>query len=75
MVNNIRIELALRQVVRKLYRQDPANVTVKRARADAEAELGLDSGFFKEDDEWKERSKSIVGEAFVCLHICHPCAE
>lgn len=60
-------ETALRKAVQELYKQDPSDVTVQRARAGAEKKLSLDEGFFKNDEKWKSRSKDVVNDEFVCL--------
>ncbi|KAG9638147.1 hypothetical protein KCU95_g3455, partial [Aureobasidium melanogenum] len=55
------LEKTLRDIVRKAE-VDP--ITVKRVRTAAEERLGLDAGFFKSHDEWNERSKEIIEDAF-----------
>lgn len=61
--NDQTIEDALRSVVREATKRDEA-VTVKSARAAAEERLGLDSGYLKDDVEWKQRSADIIRAAF-----------
>lgn len=56
------LEKTLRDIVRKAE-VDP--ITVKRVRTAAEERLGLDAGFFKSHDEWNEKSKEIIEDAFV----------
>lgn len=58
-------EVALRKTVEDLYYEDSSNVTVKSVRSTVEKKLGLNEGFFKQDVEWKERSKNIVNDTFV----------
>ncbi|KAH0096980.1 hypothetical protein KCU66_g16050, partial [Aureobasidium melanogenum] len=55
------LEKTLRDIVRKAE-VDP--ITVKRVRTAAEERLGLDAGFFKSHDEWNEKSKEIIEDAF-----------
>lgn len=64
------LEKTLRDIVRKAE-VDP--ITVKRVRTAAEERLGLDAGFFKSHDEWNEKSKEIIEDAFVrCnVHLMH----
>ncbi len=61
------LEGALRRVIKNVY--DSGNLeelTVKRVRRAAEEELGLEEGFFKTDEEWKERSKDFISGQVVC---------
>jgi hypothetical protein len=63
------LEQALRTQVRdalKAGKDDPP-ITVASMRKAAEKALGLEVGFFKKSERWKEESKRIVHEAFVCL--------
>ncbi|KAI4720036.1 hypothetical protein E4T48_03676 [Aureobasidium sp. EXF-10727] len=55
------LEKTLRDIVRKAE-VDP--ITVKRVRTAAEERLGLHAGFFKGHDEWNEKSKEIIEDAF-----------
>lgn len=46
---------------------DENKATVNSIRTAAEKALGLESGFFKTDAEWKARSKEIINKQVVCL--------
>ena len=59
---DIEIEQCLRHVVRDAIKKDE-EITIKLARSRAEAELGLDVGFFKDNEEWKQRSKELINAA------------
>ena len=62
------LEQALRRQVRNALEEgngDDASITVSSMRKAAEEALGLDAGFYKSDEKWKEESKRIVHEAFV----------
>ncbi|TKA78862.1 hypothetical protein B0A55_03817 [Friedmanniomyces simplex] len=52
----------IRRVVRNALKADE-EITVRIARTRAETELGLDTGFLKDDDTWKGRSKDIITAA------------
>ena len=56
------IEQCLCRVVRDAIKKDE-EITIKLARSRAEAELGLDVGFFKDNEEWKQRSKELINAA------------
>ncbi|KAK6432513.1 hypothetical protein LTR95_011321, partial [Oleoguttula sp. CCFEE 5521] len=56
------IEQTLKRIVRNAVKNED-EITVKSARSLAETELGSDSGFFKDDPDWKERSKAIITAA------------
>ncbi|KJX92881.1 hypothetical protein TI39_contig5817g00009 [Zymoseptoria brevis] len=53
------IEDCLRVIVR-LGVKNEEEITVNKARQQAEKELGLDDGFLKNDAKWKAKSKSII---------------
>lgn len=57
------IERLLRRVVKDAVKKEEA-ITIKLARSRVETELGLEDGFFKNDGEWKGRSKAIIEAAF-----------
>lgn len=61
------LEQALRKHVRDALKagKDDASVTVSSMRKAAEEALGLEAGFYKKNERWKEESKRIVHEAFV----------
>ncbi|KAH9820412.1 HIRA-interacting protein 3 [Teratosphaeria destructans] len=56
------IEHCLRRVVRHAFKAD-VDITVKKARAQAEDELGLAPGFFRDAPAWKARSKHVIEAA------------
>jgi len=41
------------------------DLTVKRVRARAEKELGLEEGFFKTNSTWKQKSQELIVDAVV----------
>jgi DEK C terminal domain len=54
------LEQELRQVVRGIVKSGKLEeLTVKRVRAAAEKNLGVDEGFYKRE-AWKDRSKTII---------------
>ena len=60
------LEGALRRVVKNVYESgNMEELTVKRVRTAAEEQLGLEEGFFKTDEEWKERSKAFISGEVV----------
>ena len=60
------LERGLRTAVRNVYKQgNLEELTVRRIRRAAEVELGLEEGFFKSDEGWKERSKRVISEEVV----------
>ncbi len=64
------ISTKLRDVVIATHKSgNVEELTLKRVRARAEQELGLDAGFFKQDPEWKQKSDVIIKDAFVRLHL------
>ena len=56
------IEQCLRRVVRDAIKQDE-EITIKIARTRAETELALESGFLKDNEQWKPRSKDLINAA------------
>ena len=61
------LESALRDVVRRCYKnRNLESLTVKRVRKAAEEKLGLEEDFFKNDDWWKEKSKTVIQSEVVC---------
>ena len=56
------IESTILKVVRA--RDNDEDLSIKIARARAEEELGLPTDFFKNDGQWKERSKELITAAF-----------
>ena len=68
------LEQALRNAVEEVYRSgDLDNLTVKRIRKAVEADLDLQDDFFKNDPEWKEKSKIIIQSKVVRIWpICVP---
>lgn len=61
MPTDAELETSLRDAVRALY--DDPDASVRRIRAQAEEDLGVEEGFFKNED-WKERSKEIIQDQF-----------
>lgn len=59
---DIEIEQCLRRVVRDALKADE-DITTNLARTRAEGELGLDTGFLKDNAEWKKKSKDIINTA------------
>ena len=56
----------LRDIVIAIHKSGKTDdLTVKRVRARAEKELGLDDGFFKTDSAWKEKSQKTIVDAVV----------
>lgn len=56
----------LRAIIAEAYKdQDFESLTLKRVRAAAETRLGLEDGFFKSNDYWKDRSKDVVNKEVV----------
>lgn len=56
------IEQCLRRVVRDALAAEE-EITVNKARTDAEKRLGLDTGFLKDSGDWKKKSKDIINAA------------
>jgi DEK C terminal domain len=64
------LEKALRKQVRDALKTgDYSSITVSSMRKAAEEALGLDAGFYKKSEKWKEESKRIVHETFVRCFI------
>ena len=64
------LESILRSIVRNCYKnKDLESLTVKRVRKAAEEKLALEEDFFKNDERWKEKSKSVIQSEVVCLSI------
>lgn len=60
------IETTLRAIVARLYKAgDHDELTVKRVRKAAEMRLELPDGFLKENEDWKMKSKDIIGDEHV----------
>jgi hypothetical protein len=56
----------LRDIVIAIHKSGKTDdLTVKRVRARAEHELGLDEGFFKTDASWKQKSQKAIVDAVV----------
>lgn len=57
---------ALRHAVADVYKSgNLEELTVRRVRAAAETHLGLPSGFFKDDAQWKSESDRVIKEETV----------
>jgi hypothetical protein len=60
------IATKLRDIVIAIHKSGKSDdLTVKRVRARAAQELGLDEGFFKTDSTWKEKSQKAIVDAVV----------
>jgi hypothetical protein len=60
----------LRDIVIAIHKSGNAqDLTVKRVRARAEKELGLDEGFFKSDATWKQKSQTEIVDAVVPMPL------
>lgn len=59
---DVEYEQSLQRAVRNGFKANE-DVTINSARERAEKELGLPAGFFKNDAEWKAKSKAIVQAA------------
>lgn len=63
-----RIEQAIRNVVRKAFRTDEADLlTYRRIRTVSEKKLRLPNGSFKSDSKWAKKSKQVIDDALVRL--------
>ncbi|MCJ1471690.1 hypothetical protein MMC13_000330 [Lambiella insularis] len=63
-----RLEEALRNAVQIVYKTgDLEELTVKRMRKAAEESLHLQDGFFKDSEDWKNRSKRIIEQEAEAL--------
>jgi hypothetical protein len=61
------LEGALRKQVRDALKAGShETITISSVRKAAEEALGLEAGFYKQNQRWKEESKRIVHESFVC---------
>jgi hypothetical protein len=66
----------LRDIVIDIHRTGKSDdLTVKRIRARAETELGLDEGFFKTDASWKQKSQDQIKDAVVCVSSMNHCVS
>ncbi|KAL8738526.1 MAG: hypothetical protein Q9181_000685 [Wetmoreana brouardii] len=54
------LEKALRDAVKRIYKEDPEQLTVKRIRSQVEQDLHLGAGFFKSGSAWNTRSKEVI---------------
>lgn len=64
--DDVQLESALRSTVQRLLEDDQRdNLTIKRVRTSVEELLGLGEGFFKNDDDWKDRSREVIQEEVV----------
>lgn len=62
----------LRDIVLAIHKSGKTDdLTVKRVRARAEKELGLDDGYLKTDAIWKGRSQETIKEAVVGSSVEH----
>lgn len=58
-------EASLRNAVREHYANPEEEATVRSMRTKSEQDLGLDEGFYKNDDVWKDKSKQIIQDQFT----------
>ena len=57
---------AIREAVQNVFAAgDMENLTVKRVRMAVEEKLGLKKDFFKRDENWSKRSKTLIEEESV----------
>lgn len=67
MASSEELAQALRDATIQLYQAgNLAELTVRRVRTEAEKQLGLEAGFFKNDPEWGDKSKKLIREEVVC---------
>lgn len=60
------LEQALRHAVQRVYKLgNLEELTVKRIRTTAEEDLELKKDFFKSDQTWKDKSKTIIQSEVV----------
>lgn len=76
-LSDTKIERALRKTVGHFYAEERYDdLTVKRVRAAAAEELGLDEGWFKAHEDWNARSKEVISSEVVSSifssHPSHP---
>lgn len=53
-------EKSLRDAVRAHYSNPVDEITVRSIRTKSEEKLGLETGFYKNDEVWKDKSKEII---------------
>ena len=64
--DDVQLESALRSTVQRILQdKDRENLTIKRVRTSVEELLGLGDGFFKNDNDWRDRSKEFIQEEVV----------
>lgn len=64
--NDSEIELTLRAIIARIYKSgNHESLTLKRVRNAAEKEIDLPEGFFKQSNEWNEKSKTIIVDEVV----------
>lgn len=73
-LSDTKIERALRKTVGHFYAEERYDdLTVKRVRAAAAEELGLDEGWFKAHEDWNARSKEVINSEVVSsIFSSHP---
>jgi len=69
------LEQSLRREVVKAQRAGLEDPTVNSIRAASEEKLGLMPGFYKSHNIWVVRSKQIIKDQFVSLHISMRCSQ
>lgn len=61
---------ALRDAVAKIFQTGKEEeLTIKRVRLAAEKKLGIDQGFFRNNDKWKGKSEQIIRDEVVWNHF------
>lgn len=53
-------ETSLRNAIKAHFANPEGEITVRSARTKSEEDLGLESGFYKNSDVWKDKSKEII---------------
>lgn len=53
-------ETSLRNAVKAHFSDPEGDITVKSTRTKSEEDLGLETGFYKNSDLWKDKSKEII---------------
>lgn len=64
MPTDLEYETSLRNAVQAHYSNPVEEATVRSMRTKSEDDLGLETGFYKNNDVWKEKSKEIIQDQF-----------
>ena len=65
-----KLQAALLDATCQVFKADPDATSVNKVRKQAEADLGLNDGFFS-TSEWKQTSKELIKGHVVCS-ACSP---